>query len=374
MENPAPPVDAPPLESEAKPRRLASLDAFRGLTVLLMLLVNNVALGEKTPAQLMHAPWNAGATLTDLVFPWFLLCVGTAIPFSRRSAVKRGETTGTILRRILGRSASMFLLGVFLTSALAQRPIFSLGVLQLIALAYLVAAPFGGLSAIWRGGTGLLMLAAYGLFLHFIPEPSTGSVDLLETSNVVRHVNQTYLAPWGLAGLLSTIPTAALVLIGSVAGEWLAAPIPPLQRILRMGSGVALWLGGWLWHASLPMNKALWTPSYILFSAGLGMLVLGAFYLVVDLAKQRWVAYPFEIAGANPLVGYALPVALKALILQVWTVTYAGKSVSLLEAWRLWAVDRAGPVNGGWLYTMGYMAAVWLFLAYLHARKIYVRL
>ncbi|RYG38932.1 DUF5009 domain-containing protein [bacterium] len=374
MDPTEPPESPPPPEAAAKPARLASLDAFRGLTVLLMLLVNNVALGEKTPTQLMHAHWNAGATLTDLVFPWFLLCVGTAIPFSRRSAEKRGEGSLTILRRIVARSASMFALGVFLTSALAQKPIFSLGVLQLIALAYLVAAPFGGLSALWRGGTGLLMLAAYGLFLHFVPEPATGSVDLLETSNVVRHVNQTYLAPWGLAGLLSTIPTAALVLIGSVAGEWLAAKIPPVQRLARMGSGVALWLVGLLWHAWLPMNKALWTPSYILFSAGLGMLVLGAFYLVVDVAKQRWVAYPFQIAGANPLVGYALPVALKALILQVWTVPYGGKSVSVLEAWRLWAVDQAGNVGGGWFYTLSYVAAVWLFLAYLHARKIYVRL
>ncbi|MFC6659502.1 heparan-alpha-glucosaminide N-acetyltransferase domain-containing protein [Deinococcus multiflagellatus] len=119
--------------------RLTALDAFRGLTVMLMLLVNNVALGSATPAQLQHAPFG-GLTLTDLVFPWFLLCAGAALPFSLAAMTRAGLTGGARLRRVLERAALLYLLGAFVSSVTAHRLTLGLGVLQLIALATLCGA------------------------------------------------------------------------------------------------------------------------------------------------------------------------------------------------------------------------------------------
>src|SRR5438270_7918640 len=136
------PALAPPAwhKPESKPQRLTSLDAFRGLTVVLMLLVNNVALDTQTPAQLMHAGWNAGLTLADMVFPWFLLCVGLAIPFSAASAKKKAVPGWRYELRILVRAALLIGIGCLLESATLKKPVFSMGVLQLIGFAYLFGA------------------------------------------------------------------------------------------------------------------------------------------------------------------------------------------------------------------------------------------
>src|SRR5438270_4917706 len=134
------PALAPPAwhKPESKPQRLTSLDAFRGLTVILMLLVNNVALDTQTPSQLLHASWNAGLTLADMVFPWFLLCVGLAIPFSHASAKRRGVPAWRYELRVLLRAVLLIAIGCLLESAAEKGPVFSMGVLQLIGFAYLI--------------------------------------------------------------------------------------------------------------------------------------------------------------------------------------------------------------------------------------------
>lgn len=143
-----------------RPGRLVSLDAFRGLTIALMLLVNNTALDTATPIQLTHAPWNGGIRLADLVFPWFLFCVGVAIPFASASFAKRGLPVWRYDLKALSRAVLLILLGCLIDSSLAKHPILDLGVLQIIGLAYLVGALLYELPSLRRGLLAALFLVA----------------------------------------------------------------------------------------------------------------------------------------------------------------------------------------------------------------------
>ncbi|WP_216319155.1 heparan-alpha-glucosaminide N-acetyltransferase domain-containing protein [Deinococcus aestuarii] len=350
--------------------RLTALDAWRGLTVLLMLLVNNVALGGRTPAQLTHAPFG-GLTLTDLVFPWFLFCAGAALPFSLAAMTRAGVTGWARVRRLLERAGLLYLVGAFVTSVTLGAFYLGLGVLQLIALATLGGALLGGLRGRWQALIAAGLLVGYGAFLAYTPHAGgTGVVS--ETANPVQAVNDTLLTPFGLRGLVSVIPTTALVLLGSLAARPLQArdPKAPL-RLLTMGAVLAVLGYGWAFSGHLPFAKAIWTPPYILYSAGLATLGVLAFYLLADAGRvpqgPRLLA-PLTIPGRNALAGYVFPILFKVWILQGLTVTWAGTPQPMGAALLGLARTHLGALAGGWTYTLGYVLAVWLALAWMARR------
>ncbi len=352
--------------------RSIALDAFRGLTVALMLLVNNISLDVATPAMLQHAPWGGGITLTDLVFPWFLFAAGTAMPFAFQSARKRGALGLEWAKRALSRTVWMFFLGCLVTSAVAHRPILSLGVLQLIALASLI----GAVAYPWRMGVrvgiAVALLVAYWALLRFYTVPNVGVGVFEETRNAVKHINETLLEPWGLRGLPSVIPTAALVVIAGLVGDVLRVPLGPTQRFWLVGLiGAGLTIIGWLWSFDLEFNKAVWTPSYILFTAGLGTLVI-ALFLVLEHFGRAWrtIAFPLIVFGSNALLVYIAPILIKTWILQDWT---ASKDVTV-QTWALRSLtDAIGQIPGGWAYTILYILACWLGALWLYRRKLFLR-
>ena len=352
--------------------RLTALDAWRGLTVLLMLLVNNVALGDSTPRQLSHAHFG-GLTLTDLVFPWFLFCAGAALPFSAAAMNKAGVTGWPLYRRLLERAALLYLMGAFVTSVTSHRLTLGLGVLQLIALASFFAALLGQLRGRWQALAAAALLAAYALFLHFTPHP--GGIGIVsESANPVQYLNDALLSAWGLRGLLSVVPTTALVLLGALAARPLQQK-NPRAPLLLLGLGVVLTALGYGWAASgrLPFSKALWTPPYILYSAGLGTLGILACWVVADsgwLPGGKRLLAPLTIPGRNALAGYVLPILIKVWILLDWQVGWTGKSQSIAAALLEMARSSFGPVGGGWTYTLGYIFAVWLGLAWMARRGI----
>jgi len=370
----------PDLQSGAPPPaarpRLTALDAFRGATVLLMLLVNNVALGSATPEQLMHAPFG-GLTLTDLVFPWFLYCAGAALPFSQAAMTRAGLTGAARTRRLLERAALLYLLGAFETSVTTHHLTLGLGVLQLIALATLFAALPGDLRSRTRLLLAALLLAGYAAFLTLGVHP--GGVGVIsETSNPVQALNDAVLNPLGLRGLLSVIPTTALVLLGSVAARVLSVRDPRAPAKL-LGLGLILSAAGFGWAASghLPLSKTLWTPPYILYAAGLGTLALLLTWLIADSSRvPRGAALlaPLTIPGRNALAGYVLPILIKIWILQDWRVTWAGSAQPMGAALLTLAQRHLGAVGGGWTYTLGYVAAVWLGLAWMARRDLILKL
>ena len=176
------PLQATQEAAPAASRRLVALDAWRGITILLMLLVNNVSLGRYTPPQLVHAAWGGGLTLTDLVFPWFLFCAGASLPFSlgKAPASRLWPDRATVVKLTL-RAAALYLVGALLTSVENQSPTLGLGVLQLIALASLCAGLLARLPTRWRLGVALVLLIAYRLFLLSAP--------FSETDNAVQRLN-----------------------------------------------------------------------------------------------------------------------------------------------------------------------------------------
>ncbi len=350
--------------------RLTALDAWRGLTVLLMLLVNNVALGEFTPAQLQHAHFG-GVTLTDMVFPWFLFCAGAALPYSQAAMQRAGVTGWALYRRLLSRAALLYLMGAFVTSVTQHTLMLGLGVLQLIALSTLGAALVAGWRRRWQLALAALLLLGYGLFLALAPHAGgTGIVS--ETANPVQAVNDALLSAWGLRGLLSVIPTTALVMFGTLAARPLQRKDPRAPMRL-LGLGLALSASGYAWAASghLPFSKTLWTPPYILYSAGLGTLGILACWWLADSGRfpagARLLA-PLTIPGRNALAGYVLPILIKVWILLDWQVTWTGKSQSVAASLLSLSRDALGVVGGGWTYTLAYILAVWLGLAWMARR------
>ncbi len=359
----------------AKRPRLQSLDALRGLTILLMLLVNNIALDERTPEQLVHARWNGGVHLADLVFPWFLLCMGLAVPFSVEGMIARGMSGWRRFCRILVRSTVLFIFGCLIVSAEQGSLMISLDVLQLLALAYLFASILYPLD--WRVRTVIagLLLASYGLALTMIPVPPHGYPVFDETHNLVKHLNDQFLARFNMSGLLSVVPTTALVLIGSLLTNALRSTGRSDKGKLAelMVVGVVFIGAGFVWNEVLPFNKTVWTPSYILLSAGLGAVLLAALYWLMDLRKATAWAYPLLVYGSNALAAYVFPVLIKVVVLQRVKISYGDTRYTIQDAWLHVFVDSMGRYAGGWAYTLSYMLAVWLVLWLLYTKKWFLR-
>ncbi len=367
----APLVAAPVALPATATARLSSLDAWRGLTILLMLLVNNVALDILTPRQLQHAPWGRGITLTDLVFPWFLFCAGAAIPFSLAAARKSGVTGWPLIGKLAWRTVLLYLVGCVVTSAAEHQFTLGLGVLQLIALASFFGAVISQLPARWRLVIAGVLLIGYDLFINLYPANGLKGV-FTEQVNPVKTINDVLLSPWGLRGLISVIPTTGLVLLGSVVAQPLKDRRSNAPWLL-LALGVGLTALGWVWAQHLEFNKAVWTPSYVVYTAGLGTLGMLAFWLLADSGRPwtgwgRKLLTPLTIPGRNSLFAYVAPILLKVWILMDWNVAWAGKSMPIRDALLTLARTNYGTWGGGWLYTLGYILAVWLGLAYLAKR------
>ena len=307
--------------------RVLSLDILRGFSILLMLLVNNMVAATHTPGQLRHAGWGSGIHLADLAFPWFLLCVGVAIPFSTTGLERRGRPARRYRLRILRRTVILLALGAIIDISWDHEfVLFTVGVLQTIAICYAVAALLYDLAARWRLLIAVVCLVGYWAAIKFVPIPGVGAGVFTEDQNLILYLNRTYLGRIGLWNLPRIVPTTALTLIGTAVGDLIRREYVDMRW--RAGHlavlGVILTTGGYLWSLSLPYNKPVWTPSYVLFTAGLGTLLLGALYLVVDVRGWRWWAFPLIVFGSNAIFAYVAPILAKALILRPLGVHVVG--------------------------------------------------
>lgn len=357
------------------PARLVALDAFRGLTILGMLLVNNIAMGAATPEQMAHAEFGH-VHLADFVFPWFLLIVGVAIPYAAASRLAHGVTYGRYLLKALGRALTLVLLGCFLDSSALHRPVFDLNVLQLIGLAYFVAVIVYALPMPVRFSAAALLLFGHTYILTHVAVPGVGRGVLTETQSVVAYWNKAYLTRYHLGGLTSVIPTAALALIGTALGDALRAERLTTGRKFALLTlvGLALAAGGWFWGRSLPMSKPLWTASFILYTAGWGSLTLALFYAVLDARGWRRWAFPLVVFGSNAIFAYVAPIVVKIYVLQGWTVAGPGGVHLPLQDFLLRAsAAQFTRAEGGALYTACYVLFWWLVLLWLYRRKIFLR-
>jgi predicted acyltransferase len=297
--------------------RLVSLDAFRGATIAAMILVNNPGSWSAIYWPLEHARWH-GWTPTDLIFPFFLFIVGVSLSFSRRST----------FREALKRSAILFALGLFM----AAYPFFNLttvripGVLQRIAVCYLAAWLVHRAAGV-RGAALIAgaLLAAYWLLMTRVPVPGGIAPNLEPETNLAAWIDRALLSghlwkqtkTWDPEGLLSTLPAIATTLLGSLAGAWVRSGRGSNTKTGGLlAGGAVLTALGLAWGLTFPINKNLWTSSYVLFTGGLAAYLLGLFYWLADVRGHRAWTGPLVVYGRNAIfVFVASGLVAKTLVL-----------------------------------------------------------
>ena len=301
-------------EKDAAANRLIFLDAFRGLTVAGMILVNNPGSWAHIYWPLEHAEWN-GWTPTDLIFPFFLFIVGVAIPLAFGKRIERGDSRRALFLKVLYRSAVIFLLGEFL----AGFPYFHLstiripGVLQRIAVCYFFASIiFLTTRPRTQAIIAVALLVIYWLLMTHVAAPGYYAGDLSKEGSLASYIDRAVFGPhiwkqgviYDPEGLLSTMGALATTLFGVLTGNYLRDKTrTPIERVAHMFiAGVCCVIVGWSWNAWFPINKSLWTSSYVFFTAGLALQFLALCYWLIDIkGYQRWTK-PFVIFGVNAIV------------------------------------------------------------------------
>jgi predicted acyltransferase len=247
-----------------------------------------------------------------------LFCVGIAIPFSVASFRRKNQSIWKYDLRVFRRVLILLALGAILDSVGDHRLIFfSIGILQTIAIAYAISALLYDLPIYRRLIFAAAGLICYWAAIKYLPIPGAATGAFSENQNFIIHLNRTYLGQVGLWGLPRIIPTTALTLIGTAIGDLIRDPVLSGHSKTKwlLISGSSLVIAGSLWALSVPFNKPIWTPSYILFSAGTGTLVLGFFYEILDLRGWCAWAFPLIVFGSNAILAYVLPILVKGLIL-----------------------------------------------------------
>jgi predicted acyltransferase len=328
------------------PGRLLSLDVFRGLTVAAMLLVNNPGTWSAVYDPLEHAAWH-GWTPTDLIFPFVLVIVGVAMTFSFDAQLARGAPRGRVWARAARRSAILFLLGLLLAAFpyydLDLEHLRIMGVLQRIGLAFLLASTvvlFASLRA--QVGVALALLLGYWAAMTLVGVPGFGPGDLSKEGNLAAYVDRAVLGTnhlwaaaktWDPEGLLSTLPAVATVLLGVFAGRWLRGERAPAERAVGLfAAGNVLLVAGLVWGAAFPINKNLWTSSYVLFTGGVALHFLAMTYWLVDVRGwKRWTR-PFVVFGVNAIAAFFLS-GVMARLLTLITVPGGAGGTQTLKGW-----------------------------------------
>jgi predicted acyltransferase len=392
-------VSAPdPLVSPvSSSKRYLAVDVLRGLTLMFMIMVNNNG-GEQAFGAMKHAAWN-GFTPTDLVFPTFLFLVGASIVFSTESRLARGVTRASLFAHTIRRSIIIFLLGLVVNSF----PFFRLstmryyGVLPRIAICYLVVAslyiwirrPEGsaaGQPTVWdKVGLLVACLVGYWILMRFIPVPGFGvpghDVPLLDhDGNLVAWLDRQIFSAQHLyegtrdpEGLISTIPAFGTTLIGVLTGLFLrTSTLSDTRKALGLAvagvSGVAL---GLLWNPWFPINKKMWTSSFVLYAAGWSLLALAIFWFLVQVRGWRRGTSFLLVFGTNAITAYVVSELFGPALSYVMVAPH-------VNVW-LWVYNRlaaviSSPPFAALAYSTFYMLVCWLIVLPLYRKKIFIKI
>lgn len=399
------PASQPPVRE-----RLLSLDVFRGLTVAGMLLVNDPGTWEHIYPPLEHAPWN-GWTPTDLVFPFFLFIVGITTYLSLNARRARGDDEGAIRAQILRRGALIFLFGFLVNGfpyftwtdipgvadpTFLQRVLDRLlhwrimGVLQRIGLAYVVAGLLTQKTTLKQQVTIIAsLLLGYWFVMTVLPVPGEGTIGALLLSDPSRNMaawTDRVLLDWtrfGLGnhiwvggvtfdpeGFLSTIPAVCTCMLGNVAGRWISQRQPLPERLAAMMSCAAIaMMVGLMWNWVYPINKSIWSSSYVIFTAGLAALSLGTIMWIVDDRKVRWWTKPAVVYGLNPMVAFVGSGILARCIYSIFKVTLNGKRMSLEAGiYQTLFASWLSPINASLAFAVTFVL-FWYAILYVLYRK-----
>jgi predicted acyltransferase len=406
-----PEIVPPPAAASLPPtrERLLSLDVFRGITVAGMLLVNNPGSWDAIFPPLEHAPWN-GWTPTDLIFPFFLFIVGITTHLSLGGRRARGASDADLAKAIVRRGFIIFMLGFLMSlfpffqwghvdgianPSVWDRIVFRVehvrvfGVLQRIGIAYAL----GGLLTLkttLKQQVVMLAVILYGYWfaMTLLPVPGSGALGALmldsNSGNLAAWLDRAILGAnhiwiggvvYDPEGPLSTIPAVGTVIIGVIAGRWIGSPRPLLERITGLFAAGAIGaMVGMMWHWSFPINKSLWTSSFVVFTAGMACLTLATCMWLIDINRVTGWTKPFVVYGVNPMVAFVGSGVMARLIYTIFRVDVDGHPMSVQAAFHR-------TVFEGWLpprlaslcFALTFVLFWYAILLELYRRKIYIR-
>jgi len=345
--------------------RLITLDAFRGLAIAAMILVNDPGSWDYVYPQLLHEEW-VGWTFTDLIFPCFLFIAGVAMWFSFRS--HSGRNRWDLSRKILLRAALICLVGLFISwfpfYDLSLDNLHFVGVLQRIAVSYVIASILCiSFERKMIAVLAVAMLLGYWLLIVQVSDGNSFSKDAVFSQGIDR------------VAFRSCITSAVPIMIGYLVGSYVDRPKFDLTAILTLvGIGIAMILIGTLWSFEFPIIKSLlWSSSYVVFAVGISIVAFSVCLWIIEKENLKSWATPFVHIGLNPLFLYALSIILDKLTWMI-KVTYADTSVPLHEwihesLFRPWA----GNLNGSLLYAVCVVGIHWLIAYGLYKKKIFIK-
>jgi predicted acyltransferase len=380
------------------PKRLLSLDVLRGLTIASMIMVNNNG-GSGAWAQMNHAAWN-GFTSTDLVFPTFLFVVGVSIVFAYHARLARGATRKQLAWHTVSRAGILILFGIVVNSF----PYFHLqhlrfyGVLQRIAICYLIV----GLFYLWdeRVSTKIaalaLVLVGYWILVRWVPVPGAGmpgrDIPFLDKNqNIVAWVDR-QIMPGHLyedepahnardpEGLLSDIPALGTTLIGLLAGLWLRAQRSAKAKALGLAAGALACLAlGYLWSAWFPLNKKMWTSSYVLVAAGCSLAIFALAYWICEVrgwCRKGWskgLIWPWLVFGSNAIAAYMISELLGTAVELIHFNSHGRSTNPLSFVQQHFFVHIPDPGWRAFAYSVSYTAVCFIPVWMMYRKKIFLK-
>jgi predicted acyltransferase len=365
--------------------RLTALDVFRGITIALMIIVNNPG-GAAYYSFLQHATWN-GLTFADIVFPFFIFIVGAAIPFSLTKRIDQGTSKKKLFVVVVRRTLILFALGllinVFPTFDMATFRI--MGVLQRIALCYFFASIiFMYLKPKWQIILTMVIPIAYWMLMTLVPVPGYGAGVLTEDGNLAGYLDRlllgrhiyAYTGTYDPEGLLSTLPALATALIGVLAGQYLKSSVMPKAKAVKLLLFGSVFIAiGLVWNFWFPINKNLWTSSYVFFTGGLALLILAVFFYTIETRGYTSRTKPFTVLGLNAILIYFLSEIVNLALIYVRIPLTENTSASLKsliyeQLFSSWA----GPLHGSFLYALAFLAFCWAVAAILYRKRIFLKI
>lgn len=378
---------------EKSNQRLLSLDVFRGATVAAMILVNNPGDWGHIYAALEHASWH-GCTPTDLIFPFFLFIVGVSITYAMSSKKADPQAHGQTILKAAKRAAILFGLGLFLSlyPKIFTDPITALsnvripGVLQRIALVFLFSSIIflkHTEKNIMRIAGGILIL--YWIIMTFIPVPGTAYPNLDKETNMGAWIDRSVLTEahlwksartWDPEGILSTLPAIASGLIGVLVGAFLRRK--ELEDSYKISwlfcTGLMLYIGGMVWALQFPLNKSLWTSSFVLYTGGLATMILAFCYWIIDVNKYSGYTLPFVVYGKNAITVFFLSGLLPRTMNMV-KVSNADGTEAGLQSWLYNNFFSAhfSPINASLAWAIAQICFWFVILYFMYRKHIFIK-
>lgn len=375
------------MEKLLAPQRYYALDILRGMTIALMIMVNNPGTWSYVYAPLRHAEWH-GFTPTDWVFPSFLFVVGNAMSFSLKKYGALGESA--FLKKVFKRAGIIFLIGLLLNAFpfvyradgeilfknLADIRI--MGVLQRIALCYLFASLIIHYLKL-KGAVllGILILLAYWAIMYFFGSPplpyALENNASLKFDDLILRTENLYHGfgiPFDPEGLLSTLPAIVNVIAGYTAGIFIQKSGKELKTIWKLiGAGIILVALALLWDVYFPINKPIWTSSFVLYSTGWTLIVLAILIYLIELLNFKKWAYFFEAFGKNPLFIYVVAGVAANLLGLIYINSVPLQTWLYQNLYLSWLTD----INASLGFAIGFILVMWLLGYVLDKNKIYIK-